>query len=229
MKGFRTTVVPAAIALCALAFTAWGADKPTPSGSPTGRVETPNLGDPQKLGACVQAAKESGVTATGSGGNITFKQPMIVIEAEALLGAGKVQVNGGNLAVQNMAGFGPGWGGDAQLFWSGIEPGAVLDATFSVSVPAYYDVYLHLTHAPDYGKVQTQIKGARPYWENGKPLDGWGPSVKPPGYPIPLGGTAGFPLVKGENKLSVKIIGKNEKSSGYLLGIDCIALRILHP
>jgi hypothetical protein len=154
---------------------------------------------------------------------------MIVIEAETLLGAGKLQANGGDLGVQPMAGFGPGWGGDAQLFWGGIAPGAVLDVTFSAPMPGYYDVFLHLTHAPDFGKVQTQVKGARSYWENGKVLDGWGPSVKPPGYSIPLGGPGGFPLLQGENKLSIKIIGKHESSSGYLVGIDCIALRFVHP
>jgi len=222
MKELRTMV--AAVGLCALGSAALAADKPNPTGAPTGRVDAPNLGDPQKLGACVQAAKDKGIYGTGE--NFSLKKPMIVIEAETLFAAGKAQVNGGTLSVQPMAGFGPGWGGDAQLFWSGGAVGAVLDATFSAPMPGYYDVYLHLTHAPDYGKVKTQIKGARPYWENGKALDGWAPSVKPPGYPISLGGPPGIQLAQGENKLSLMITAKNEKSSGYLVGIDCIALRL---
>jgi hypothetical protein len=211
MGKFHTAFAAAAMVIGTFASTALGADKPNPGGTSPGR-DTPNLGDPQKLGACVQAAKET-------------EKPVIVIEAETLLGAGKVKVNGGNLAVQPMAGFGPGWGGDAQLFWSGGAVGSELDATVFLPNGGVFDGYVHLTQAPDYGKVEAQLTSGTGYITKGVPIDGWGPAVKPPRYWVPLTGSSGFLLQAGESKLSVKITGKNEKSSGYFVGIDCIALR----
>ena len=155
-----------------------------------------------------------------------------MIEAETLLGKGKVQVNGGNLAVQSMAGFGPGWGGDAQLFWSGGAAGAVLDITYIAPIGGRYDIYLQITRAPDYGKVKTQYSGGPDSGglSGGYSFDGWGPAVEPPyfyaGPPTNYGHivTSIARLKAGENKLAVMIWGKNQQSSGYLVGIDCIVL-----
>ena len=60
MKEFRTTAGAAAAALCALGSAAWSADKPNPSGTPTGRVDAPNLGDPQTLGLAFRPRKRRG-------------------------------------------------------------------------------------------------------------------------------------------------------------------------
>lgn len=177
----------------------------------------------QPIGAC--DAANGGISPPAAPGGLpTFKPD--AIEAETLFAAGKVSVNGGTLGVQNMSQFGRGWGGNAQLFWSGGSTGAVLEMTFSPSMPGYYDVYLHLTRAPDFGTVKTQIKSTTAYWINGASVDGWDPVVKPPPASIPL--WQSFPLVKGDNHLSLMINGKNAKSSGYLVGIDCIALRFRH-
>lgn len=196
---------------------------------PVGQLEARQLADPQALGACVQAAKNSGWSASGSPGAPVFSHPLQVIEAEALPAAGKAEVNGGDLAVQLMAPFGPGWSKDAQLFWSGIEPGAILDLRFPVAMPGYYSVYLGLTRAPDYAKLSTQIRGASPAWLSGATVDGWSTAVRPPQVLVPMVGTAGIALAKGDNAISIKVVGKNPSSSGYLVGVDCIAIRMLHP
>ena len=59
---------------------------------------------------------------------------MFTVEGEDLVKAGKIQTNAGKVVVQPMGGFGPGWSGDAQLFWSGGAVGATLDLTIDVPV-----------------------------------------------------------------------------------------------
>ena len=67
---------------------------------------------------------------------------VFTVEAEQLVKANKALVNGGKVAVQPMAGFGPGWSGNAQLFWSGGAVGAVLDLLVDVPAAATYAVEL---------------------------------------------------------------------------------------
>lgn len=249
------TYLSAVLGVFVLTATAWGSDKSAPPEDATPsrvglpnlnetnlprdpssiRTETPTADGSRRLGACVLAAKDTGVTVSNSGDlngakppKITYHAPPQIIEAEALLAAGKVQVSGGELAVQPMTGFGPGWGGGAQLFWSGGGAGAVLDATINANKAGIYNVYLHLTKAPDFGAVKTQVRGLLPYWKTGKSMDGWSPSVEPPfgGYGDLV--TENFRLAQGDNHLSLMITGKNEESSGYLIGIDCIVLDYVH-
>lgn len=226
MKTFQPAHLYVAAGLFALASTARGADDgATTRSPPVSTRDTPYLEVPEGPGWCAKLAS-SGISVKPSlGGQVNVSLPPNVIEAESLLAAGKVKVNGGSLAVQPMAGFGPGWGGDAQLFWSGGAVGAVLDASIQVSQRGLYTVEMYLTRAPDYAQLQAQIKGATSGWLPAGVMDGWGPSVKPPAYSKVLGN---FPLAQGDNNLSLMITGKNAQSSGYLVGIDCIALRFKH-
>ena len=204
-----------------LAASARGDD--TSRGATAGVRDSARLADPQQGGACIQAAKDS--PGGFLGGNL--QSQLKVIEAEALFAGGKVTVNSGSTGIQEMAGFGQGWGRNAQLFWSGGTAGAVLDMTFPVTTEGYYEVFLHLTRAPDFGQVKTQIRGSKPFWIPGSSVDSWGPAIKPPPNSPAL--TPPVALAKGDNKLSLMISGKNEKSSSYRIGIDCIVLRFVHP
>jgi len=140
----------------------------------------------------------------------------LLVEAETLLMPGKYLVNGGKIAVQGMTGFGQGWGGGRQLFWSGGSPGAVLDLIVDVATPGRYDVTLFLTRAPDYGNFQVEV--------DGKPspvsFEGYARRVVPSGAV-----RAGmFQLAHGPRKISLMITGKSPQSTNYYVGIDRIVL-----
>jgi hypothetical protein len=224
MNRIQAAFVTAAAGVCTLASMALGAN---PIDLSTAREARPSGGDRPKLGACIQSPKY----------NDAGKRAMFVIEAETLLGAGKAQANAGTLAVQPMAGFGPGWGGNAQLFWSGGSPGAVLDITYFAPIGGRYQIYLGLTKAPDYGWVSTQYTGGGSYlsggeeaFVNGSHYDNWASAVEPPYFHAGPPPNYGYPVSSiarlrvGENKLALKITGKHDKSTGYLIGIDCIIL-----
>ncbi|HEX9181315.1 MAG TPA: hypothetical protein VF859_13020 [Burkholderiales bacterium] len=140
----------------------------------------------------------------------------ITIEAEALVKAGKASVNSGGVTVQAMAGFGSGWSGNAQLFWTGGKVGAVLDLVIDVPAPGTYGVELYLTRAPDYGDVKIEV--------DGKPVaalfNGYAAKVSP-GGPLMVGR---FPLQPGPRKVSFMIVGKDRQSTGYFAGIDQVKL-----
>ena len=140
----------------------------------------------------------------------------VAFEAEQLLQQGKAQVNGGTLQVQPMQGFGNGWGNNAQLFWSGGAPGAVLDLTVKVPGNGKYRVELLMTHAPDYGDLLLQVEGNTA----SASFSGFAATVMPSNA-IDLGT---FQLPAGDRRVSLKLIGKHIKSSGYLVGVDQVRL-----
>ena len=139
-----------------------------------------------------------------------------VYEGEDLVRAGKASTNAGTVSSQAMAGFGAGWSGNAQLFWGGGQPGAVLDLIIEVTTPAKYGVELHMTRAPDYAQLQIQVDGKAA----ATAFDGYAPNVVPSGA-IHIGG---FDLSAGSHKLSFLITGKHPNSSGFLVGIDRVRL-----
>ena len=139
---------------------------------------------------------------------------MFTVEAEQLVQANKTLVNGGKVSAQPMAGFGSGWSGNAQLFWSGGAVGAVLDLLVDVPAAATYAVELYMTRAPDYADLKIEV--------DGKPspvlFSGYTPTVMAPN-PMQVGK---FSLQQGSRKVSFMIRGKYQQSTGYFVGIDQI-------
>jgi hypothetical protein len=137
------------------------------------------------------------------------------IEAESLVASAKA--SGGQVHVQPMGTFVGEWSGEAQLFWTDAHK----DDSLTLKVPApedgEYELAVWFTAAPDYAIVQPVF--------NDKPLgegsDLYWPTVKS-NVPMPLGRIA---LKKGDNSLTFKIIGKNEKSTNYFVGIDALRLK----
>ena len=109
------------------------------------------------------------------------------------------------------------WSGESQLWWRPQEVAASM--TFNLPAPAdgTYEVIVYLTRAKDYAKIQFE--------QSGKALGGeinlFDPNVVPTGA-ISLGKAT---LKKGDNPLKVTITGKDDKSVGYLVGIDCFVLK----
>jgi hypothetical protein len=159
-----------------------------------------------------------GIVCAGllAGGSPTARAADIAVEGEAFVRAQKFLVNAGKVQVQPMAGFGKGWSGDAQLFWSGGATGAVIDLLVDVRESGRYNVELHLTRAPDYARLKAEVEGQASQVSP----DPYAASVLPPA-PWQLGT---FTLRSGTRKLSLMIIGKHPQSKGYYVGIDRVRL-----
>lgn len=138
------------------------------------------------------------------------------IEGEAFVTSGAFQLNGGQASVQQMSGFGSGWSGNAQLFWSEGAPGAVLDLLVDVPAASKYALEIYLTRAPDFGQLSFEIDGQ----PSPVPFNGMAPQVMASG-PIQLGT---FPLQAGQRRVSMMITGKHAQSSNYYIGIDKLRL-----
>jgi hypothetical protein len=139
-----------------------------------------------------------------------------LFEAEGLLSSGRTRVSGGQAVAQEMAGFGPGWSGNAQLFWHGGAVGATLDLLVDVPADGAWDVVIELTQAPDYAQLTFEVD-RHPV---DRPFDGYAPRVAGP-VAVPLGS---FAMQRGQRPVSLKIIGRNPSSTGFLAGIDRIRL-----
>lgn len=141
------------------------------------------------------------------------------IEAEDLIDA--ASVTNGRLQVQNMGSFGDNeWGGNAQLWWIDGRPGDRLNIPVQVEEAGEYGLTGFFTRARDYGIFRVLVNGE----PAGNLIDGYNPTVEPTG-PLYLDR---IPLEAGENIITVEIVGKETRSSGfgegYLVGIDGFAL-----
>ena len=144
---------------------------------------------------------------------------VLITEAESLLGHAKA--SGGDLGVQPMAGFGAGWGANAQLLWR--PPAPVNEPirnwphlSFSIEAPkaGIYRVALIHTRAPDYGDAHLFVRG-QPRGEL------WGFASAIQSRRMELGE---FKLDQGMNQFVVTVFSKNAASKGFLVGLDRIEL-----
>jgi len=127
---------------------------------------------------------------------------------------------GGNLQLQDMAGFNGQWSNDAHLWWIQANPGDRLDLALPVNADGKYGLSLQLTKAPDYAIVQLYLDGEK----LGGPIDLYHPSVIPTGA-LSVGD---FSLTAGQHKISVEIVGANEKAiKNYMFGLDYVKLEPL--
>jgi hypothetical protein len=134
-----------------------------------------------------------------------------------LLTDGKIGLGGGQAVVQPMAGFGPGWSGDAQVFWHGGAVGATLDLMVDVPRDGAWVVEIALTQAPDYGELAFEVDG-HPVAQR---FDGYAPQVAGP-VTVVLGT---FAMQQGSRPVSLKIVGRNRTATGWLVGVDRIVLQ----
>ena len=114
-----------------------------------------------------------------------------------------------------MGGYGDGWYQDNQLWW---RPNAV-GQTVTLRLPApedgTYALSGRFTHANDYGTIQLIVNGK----EVGE-VDLFNADKV-----IAVDHEVGVAeLKKGDNELVLKVVGKNEKSRGYLAGINYLVL-----
>jgi len=135
------------------------------------------------------------------------------IEGEKLKILGKT---GGNPQEQDLTGFGDKWSNDAHLWWIDAKPGDKLDLALPVKQAGKYRVSLQLTKAVDYGIVQLYLDGQK----LGEPIDLYHDGVVPTGV-LRMGE---HELSAGEHKLTVEIVGANEKAvKNHMFGIAAVA------
>lgn len=118
----------------------------------------------------------------------------------------------GNLSIQGMKGFGTGWHNDEQLWWTGTQPGNELVLKVNTPDSGPQKLVVSMTQAIDYGIVQFWLDGQK----IGNPVDLFNNGVIPSG-PVEIGT---LDLAAGDHELKIVIEGKNEKSTGYLFGMD---------
>ena len=137
------------------------------------------------------------------------------IEAESLLATAKA--TSGDVSVQAMEVFGDGWSGDSQLWWLPRESGAVLTLQLPAPDDGEYNLTGYFTKAKDYAKIKV-MQGDK---QVGEEVNLFGPDVVPT-KAISLGKIS---LKKGDNAIKIVIFGKDDKSDGYLVGIDAFTLK----
>lgn len=127
-----------------------------------------------------------------------------------------VRRTGGNLTVQDMLGFGEAWSAAKHLWWTGAQPGNMLELGFSVEKAGTYELILAMTKAVDYGQFRlsvnnTPIGGVVDLFNNGVIHTG----------KLNFGRVS---LRAGRNVLRVEVVGTNPASTGdrYMFGLDFI-------
>jgi len=114
---------------------------------------------------------------------------------------------------QDLTGFGNEWSNGKQLWF---KPEAPKNYAATVDVPSDIagekKVTLWYTKAPDYGMVQL--------WVNNQKVAEWDGYNEGKVVRASIQFTA--KLVEGQNTLELRIVGKNEKSTNYMAGLDCI-------
>jgi hypothetical protein len=137
------------------------------------------------------------------------------IEAENLRAS--VKVSEGPFDNQPTGGFAGQWSNEDQLWWRPTKANETLTLNLPAPIDGEFEVVVYLTKAKDYGKVQFAINEANV----GSEIDLYDVNVTPTGA-ISLGKVK---LKAGDNQVKVTITGKNDASSGYLVGIDCFVLK----
>lgn len=110
------------------------------------------------------------------------------------------------------------WSGGRQLMWRASKKGDELTLEFPVPEAATYDVKILFTKGPDYGKVSLGFDSKSV--QSGKMYDLYATDVQV-GRPLSLGVQN---LAKGPHKIQVNVLGKNDSSSGFAVGIDDVRL-----
>ncbi len=136
----------------------------------------------------------------------------VIVEAEELVGT--AAASGGRVVRQEMAGFGPGWGAGAQLFWRAEQDGAKLTLAVAVAETGRYEASVAFTRAPDFGQVEVALDGGLSGTYNG-----YSARVEP--ARMVLGTTE---LTAGSHTVELRVAGRDPLSTGRFVGLDRIVL-----
>ncbi|HET6204535.1 MAG TPA: glycoside hydrolase family 172 protein [Planctomycetota bacterium] len=136
-----------------------------------------------------------------------------LVEGESLLQG--ASATSGALSEQTLAGPpGVNWSGESHLWWRPERSGERLTIPFQVATAGTFDLSAFFTVASDYGKVAIHLdeRVVLPSWD---------------GYARDVGRSektslGRLELAAGKHALVVEVVGKDEKSTAYLFGLDCL-------
>lgn len=171
--------------------------------------------------ACLAGATVGAGLGSGAQVRVLQRSP-VVVEFETLVAT--TAASAGKPTVQQMTTFGPGWGGDAQLFWSAPAPVEkpirqypYLATLFEVPAAGAYELVLQYTQAPDYGMFTVAVRGRRLV-----DLDGFSPTVRTERRSL-----GPQQLDAGANQIVFTVFGKAAAASGYIVGLDRLEARLV--
>lgn len=118
----------------------------------------------------------------------------------------------------NMDQFKRKWSDNRQLNWPAAKAGDALTLEVPVETDGKYELKAVFTRAPDYAKVKLSLDDKSLL--QGKFVDLYGDEIRPTGA-MSLGSHT---LKKGNHRLTVTVLGKNEKSTDYHFGLDELQL-----
>ena len=180
------------------------------------------LGAQQPSAPAGRTDQAAGQPATAGRAAVATARATIVIEAESLIGTAQVSAQAPAPIRQEMAGFGAGWGGNAQLFW---RPPAPVDQPTrnwpnvklwpQIAAAGTYTVSLVYTQAPDFGNARVFING-----QARGDLAGYAPTVRT--MRLECGDSS---LRAGVNEVLVTVFGKAPASSGFAVGLDRLEIK----
>lgn len=106
--------------------------------------------------------------------------------------------------------------GEWHLWFRGEGEGSEFAVELPVEEEGKYTLSVYFTKSWDYGIVQAYLDGK----ETGESFEGWSAGIVPSG-PIVLGEVL---LGKGVHTLTFRLVGKQEESKGYFMGVDLVLL-----
>lgn len=136
-----------------------------------------------------------------------------VLEAETGLVA--FQIFDDTMVEQNMSEYGNFWSNGAQLLLKADGPRSYnADIDVPPDMAGDKKIILWYTKAPNYGKVEIWLNHEKVVeWDGYNEKDVIREAIQFDAKVLPI-----------QNVIEIRIIGKNEKSSGYAVGIDCLKL-----
>jgi hypothetical protein len=137
------------------------------------------------------------------------------IEGEALVSS--ATTDSGSVVTQDMAAFDGQWSGLTQLWWHPANGSGTLTLPVNAPSAGTYEIVGYFTQAPDYGKVRLKVGDET----MGPEVNLYASGVRATG-PVSFGKAA---LKSGSNPLTLELTGKDEKSVGYLVGLDALVLK----
>jgi hypothetical protein len=137
------------------------------------------------------------------------------IEAESLIPGAKS--TSGAPIMQEMDPWGVDWSDAKQIYWKPEGKGATLTLNLPAPSAGTYELIGYFTKAPDYATVRARVGGQ--FLE--PVLDLYSSRVEPSG-PVKFGNVR---LQAGDNPLTFEVVGKSQKSTGYIVGIDALVLK----
>jgi hypothetical protein len=139
-----------------------------------------------------------------------------LLEGESNLAS--AEVSDGHCEEQEMGGWPQeGFSGNRQLWYPDAKQGSTLTIQVPVATEGLYEIGGWFCQAVDYGIFAVSLDEK----QVGEPFDGYHNRVVRSGY-VKFGEVR---LKAGRHRLTFKLVGKNEKSIGYMLGIDRLEIR----